>query len=680
MADSSTISLGVRPPLPFHLLPPPPGLAMGPRSYLQPTMGMPPFIHPAAMNYAREWHEKLRELRESRAGLSLTVKSGPRSPVVGDHAGTMPEITIKPAFKLLKTEEHHMVKTEPLKVDPSGALNLSTGSPSPPSLSSPNSATSPDTSHVSPSAKSPQGYRPPSYTSVELCVVCGDRASGRHYGAISCEGCKGFFKRSIRKQLGYQCRGNKECEVTKHARNRCQYCRLQKCLARGMRSDSPRVAAAQESRRASLSSNTASGAAKRLSLDKEFLDNNMGVVGLSGGAYDSPTLLPRRPTIIPESLHHQMTENCSIEPEGGGGDSFRSGSISATKEEDQSSTVSMTDTASSHEAEVPNEKNMLSKAIDVMMARCKKTVDDSGSDTDDEMLTSLGSSPLLEEVHLKFDLSVPAPMLDTPTIHFVCETASRLLFQTLHWTKSIQAFNLLKYDTQIGLVRNSWSDLFVLGLAQISGQVSIPSILALIVSHQQNRLARDQAPINVKEVTASICKIHEYVQALAKLNIDEKEFSYLRAIALFGADHHAVERLQDKAVSELESYCSRLHPGDRNRFPRLLLLLSPLRAIHADTLEDLFFSGLIGNIQIDSVIPYILKMEPREYQNHLGSTRPGVKTETDHSLTEPSHQSPTTSPSISPSPTSDVKLEMNFLASNNCENPIQPSKENCITH
>lgn len=61
--------------------------------------------------------------------------------------------------------------------------------------------------------------------------------SGRHYGAISCEGCKGFFKRSIRKQLGYQCRGSKSCEVTKHHRNRCQYCRLQKCLAMGMRSD-----------------------------------------------------------------------------------------------------------------------------------------------------------------------------------------------------------------------------------------------------------------------------------------------------------------------------------------------------------------------------------------------------------------------------------------------------------
>ena len=84
-------------------------------------------------------------------------------------------------------------------------------------------------------------------------------------------------------------------------------------------------------------------------------------------------------------------------------------------------------------------------------------------------------------------------------------------------------------------MRNSWSDLFVLGLAQISGQVAIPSLLSIIVSHQQNRLARDNTPINVKEVTASICKIHDYVQTLSKLSLTQTEFAYLRAIALFGA-------------------------------------------------------------------------------------------------------------------------------------------------
>ena len=158
---------------------------------------MPIFL----FSYAREWHEKLRELKESRAGLTMTVKSGPRSPGGGGGprealppslagallASQKPEITIKPAFKLLAQakQEPSAGPHLPLKVDPHGALNLSTGSPSP-ELTSPNSATSPDTStRMSPGpARSPQGYRPPSYNSVELCVVCGDRASGQSDNAL----------------------------------------------------------------------------------------------------------------------------------------------------------------------------------------------------------------------------------------------------------------------------------------------------------------------------------------------------------------------------------------------------------------------------------------------------------------------------------------------------------------
>ncbi|XP_055354116.1 LOW QUALITY PROTEIN: retinoic acid receptor RXR-alpha-B-like [Paramacrobiotus metropolitanus] len=82
-----------------------------------------------------------------------------------------------------------------------------------------------------------QGFPPhhPLSMSKHLCAICGDRASGKHYGVYSCEGCKGFFKRTVRKELTYACREDRNCLVDKRQRNRCQYCRYEKCLQMGMR-------------------------------------------------------------------------------------------------------------------------------------------------------------------------------------------------------------------------------------------------------------------------------------------------------------------------------------------------------------------------------------------------------------------------------------------------------------
>ncbi len=68
----------------------------------------------------------------------------------------------------------------------------------------------------------------------QLCAVCGDNAACQHYGVRTCEGCKGFFKRTVQKNSKYVCLADKNCPVDKRRRNRCQYCRFQKCLAVGM--------------------------------------------------------------------------------------------------------------------------------------------------------------------------------------------------------------------------------------------------------------------------------------------------------------------------------------------------------------------------------------------------------------------------------------------------------------
>nr|XP_014102675.1 transcription factor HNF-4 homolog isoform X2 [Bactrocera oleae] len=73
--------------------------------------------------------------------------------------------------------------------------------------------------------------------SATVCAICGDRATGKHYGASSCDGCKGFFRRSVRKNHQYTCRFSRNCVVDKDKRNQCRYCRLRKCFKAGMKKE-----------------------------------------------------------------------------------------------------------------------------------------------------------------------------------------------------------------------------------------------------------------------------------------------------------------------------------------------------------------------------------------------------------------------------------------------------------
>ena len=69
------------------------------------------------------------------------------------------------------------------------------------------------------------------------CEVCGDKASGVHYRVLSCEGCKGFWRRTIQKGMTdkYTCKvWTDDCEVNKESRGRCQRCRYLACKKAGM--------------------------------------------------------------------------------------------------------------------------------------------------------------------------------------------------------------------------------------------------------------------------------------------------------------------------------------------------------------------------------------------------------------------------------------------------------------
>ncbi|GCB62021.1 hypothetical protein scyTo_0013014, partial [Scyliorhinus torazame] len=221
-------------------------------------------------------------------------------------------------------------------------------------------------------------------------------------------------------------------------------------------------------------------------------------------------------------------------------------------------------------------------------------------------------------------LTMPSPMPEYLNVHYICESASRLLFLSMHWARSIPAFQALGPDNNTALVRACWNELFTLGLAQCSQVMNLSTILTAIVNHLQTSLQQDKLSADrVKVVMEHIWKLQEFCNSMVKLSLDGYEYAYLKAIVLFSPDHPGlinaaqIDKFQEKAYMELQDYEAKAYPDDSYRLSRLLLRLPALRLMSSAITEELFFAGLIGNVQIDSIIPYILRMETAEYNSQI---------------------------------------------------------------
>ncbi|XP_037030916.1 orphan steroid hormone receptor 2 isoform X1 [Bradysia coprophila] len=491
--------------------------------------------------------------------------------------------------------------------------------------------------------------------SIELCLVCSDRASGRHYGAISCEGCKGFFKRSIRKQLAYQCRGTMNCEITKHHRNRCQYCRLQKCLACGMRSDS-----VQHERKPMLDKKEipAAGTAANVSTSN-VAGNSLNSGGSAqSGAY-SQNRAGQKPGFWRGDFASNQNDNSNISNMFPVNFSFAELTstlaqrgilapiypsdqltVTAIPNDDENSldhapinspatnTLNNLTTEASNVLQSTIDKNIINQALDLISKIQNETHNNNQTpnynnnfkdEIDDDDFNDLNlDDPLLNDQDISFNLHPPTLVPAYLNVHYVCESGSRLLFLSIYWAKQIQAFKVLSEETQVTLLRNAWVEIFALGLAQCSQTLSIPTIISSLVNYVKTVISQEKVPPSgVKKIVEHVWKLQEFVSEMSRLEPDDCEYAYLKLISLFNPDNVGVqpnqrpkiEKVQELAVHFLKNATNQSSSHHDSRVSRLLLKISMLRTLDPVVIEDLFFTNLlIGQVQIENVIPYILKL------------------------------------------------------------------------
>lgn len=394
-------------------------------------------------------------------------------------------------------------------------------------------ANNPGTSSSNSTGTTPQtnGYTHPLLNSKHLCLICGDKASGKHYGVYSCEGCKGFFKRTVRKNLTFSCREERNCLIDKRQRNRCQYCRYQKCLATGMK----REAVQEERQRAKDSEDNEVESTSNSHIDSHF-DRLVGTT-----------------SVAPVTLN--------------GTDSNGAGA-----------NVTM---AGIQNVGICGPTGILTNDPLAINSSGILTTVDNGVKEENNFLGR----------HHHHHNNIKMEDLRTNSMLTHQSAFSSLLAQAvmnqidslIKWATSIREFRTLLIPDRLQLLKTYWNELILIDIAfrsmsLIDRQAGLNIWADIIISEYT------AAEAGISNMFDRIQK--EIVLKLKEMRVDQRELTLLKTIILFNPEAQGlktsrpIEDMRNLAFTELENYCNQNYLETQpNRFGKLLLRLPALRSI-----------------------------------------------------------------------------------------------------
>lgn len=248
-------------------------------------------------------------------------------------------------------------------------------------------------------------------------------------------------------------------------------------------------------------------------------------------------------------------------------------------------------------------------------------MDDQQSQREFVVNETIFENDLISPNYASFNLQTPNLVSSYFNVHYVCESGSRILFLTVVWLRKVQAFVDLQQRSQISLLRSAWPSLLALAVAQVR-KLSQCTIISTLINNVRQLSDMDKIdPQKIKKLSENIARLNSFIQAMQAIEPSDMEYALLRLACLFNPHtflrrreqgvRSYVQRLQQYVLCSLRKLIASqdlsTYEADE-RFNSLVLNLMPLSALESDSIEDLFFSNLVGQVQIDNMLPYILTL------------------------------------------------------------------------
>ncbi|XP_029994915.1 vitamin D3 receptor A [Sphaeramia orbicularis] len=367
-----------------------------------------------------------------------------------------------------------------------------------------------------------------------ICGVCGDKATGFHFNAMTCEGCKGFFRRSMKRKANFTCPFNGSCTITKDNRRHCQACRLKRCIDIGMMKEFI-LTDEEVQRKKEMILKRKEEEAAREAMRPRLNDEQTRIISCLVEAHH-------------KTYDASYSDFSRFRPPVREGPVTRSASRAA-------SLHSLSDASSDSFNHSPESVDTKMNFSNLLM-----------------MYQDGASSPDSSEEDSKLSM-----------LPHLADLVSYSIQKVIGFAKMIPGFRELTAEDQIALLKSSAIEIIMLrsnqsfSLEDMSWSCGGPDFKYCI-----NDVTKAGHTLELLE------PLVKFQVGLKKLNLHEEEHVLLMAICLLSPDrpgvqdHARVEQLQDRLSEALQAYIRVNHPGGRLLYAKMIQKLADLRSLNEE--------------------------------------------------------------------------------------------------